>query len=177
MFAQVLCLCTAVVGVNVGWQPLPEGGTEYIIQLDPQTLEALKAGQPIQSDIHPGAGDVRSYRIIMGTKQPQRINPAPSGELSEKAAAQARAFPRKLIPDPDVKPLAAAPAAFEEPAGASRSGAARTGPTDVNSDQPARPWMPLIVVSLALFASLGGNVFLTWIFADLRRRYRMLLSQ
>ena len=30
---------------------------------------------------------------------------------------------------------------------------------------------------LALFASLGGNVFLAWIAADFRRRYRTLAGR
>ena len=66
MFAHVLCFCTAVVGIDVGWQPLQEGGMEYVIQLDPQSLETLKAGEPIESDIPPGAGDVRTYQILLG---------------------------------------------------------------------------------------------------------------
>jgi hypothetical protein len=35
----------------------------------------------------------------------------------------------------------------------------------------------LILVSLGLFASLGGNAYLAWIFADLRRRYRAALAK
>jgi hypothetical protein len=70
-----LCMATAVLGVQVGWQKLPEGGMEYIIQFDSQTLEALKAGQPVQSDIPPGAGDVRSYRIVVGTERLPRDTP------------------------------------------------------------------------------------------------------
>ena len=48
---------------------------EYIIQLDPQSLDALRAGQPIQSDVPPGAGEVRSYRIIVGTEKLRRDMP------------------------------------------------------------------------------------------------------
>ncbi len=202
MFAQILLLSMGLVGINVGWQPLPEGGMEYIIQLDPQSLEALKAGLPIQSDVPPSAGDVRSYKIILGTKKPQRISPpetsiesppvnagqsarqahaegGSSEKLSDKAAAgQTPPFPRKLLPDPTGKPLTARSAAFDEPAeGASKSEAARTNQSEAKNDEPAKPWMPLTLVLLGLFASLGGNVYLTWIFADLRRRYRVLLSQ
>jgi hypothetical protein len=38
-------IAAAALGIDVGWQPLPEGGMEYIIQIAPQTLETLKAGE------------------------------------------------------------------------------------------------------------------------------------
>ena len=43
----------------------------------------------------------------------------------------------------------------------------------VPSSEP-RPWWPLTLALLGLFASLGGNVFLGWIFWEARRRYREL---
>lgn len=159
MYAHVLWFSTIILGINVGWQPLPEGGMEYIIQLDPQTLEALKSGEPIQSDIPPGAGDVRSYKIVIGTEQLPRTSP----------------FPRTLLPDQSEKRLTANSAAFVEPAeGSTKSPSTPQNRSDEKKEEPARPWTPLILVSLSLFASLGCNVYLTWIFADLRRRYRAL---
>jgi hypothetical protein len=92
--------------------------------------------------------------------------------------AQTTPFPRTLIPDPAVKPLTARSAAFNEPAdGAAKSEATSQNRSEGKKEEPARPWMPLILVSLVLFASLGGNAYLTWIFADLRRRYRASLSK
>jgi hypothetical protein len=167
MFAHVLCLSAVIVGINVGWQPLQEGGTEYIIQLDPQSLEALKSGEPIQSDVLPGAGDVRSYKIILGTEKPPRINPHQKSPL-----------PRTLMPDSAVKPLTAGSAAYIEPAdGSAKSEAGPQNQSQAKNEEPAKPWMPLILVSLGLFVSLGGNVYLTWIFADLRRRCRASVSK
>ena len=197
MFAHVLCFCTAVVGIDVGWQPLQEGGMEYIIQLDPQSLEALKAGEPIQSDIPPGAGDVRSFKFYLGAEKPQRISPPaksmqsppvstaegarmPTSNLPETRTtpAQTTPFPRTLMPDPAVKPLTARSAAFNEPAdGTAKSEATSQNRSEGKKEEPAKPWMPLILVSLGLFASLGGNAYLTWIFADLRRRYRASLAK
>jgi hypothetical protein len=207
MFAHVLCFCTAVVGIDVGWQPLQEGGAEYIIRLDPQSLEALKAGEPIESDIPPGAGDVRSFKFYLGMEKPPRISPPskpiksppvstadgarmPASNLPEiqddsavkppnqQAAApdQTVPFPRTLKPDPAVKPLTALSAAFNEPEeGIAKSEATSQNRSEGKNEEPAKPWMPLILVSLGLFASLGGNAYLTWIFTDLRRRYRAAL--
>jgi hypothetical protein len=209
MFAHVLCFCTAVVGIDVGWQPMQEGGVEYIIQLDPQSLEALKAGEPIQSDIPPGAGDVRSCKFYLGAEKPPRISPpkkfmqlppASTGEDARMPAAtlpeiqdgsavkppdqqaaapdQSTPFPRTLKPDPAGKPLTARSAAFSEPAdGIAKSEATSQNRSEGKKDEPAKPWMPLVLVSLGLFASLGGNAYLTWIFTDLRRRYRATLSK
>jgi hypothetical protein len=42
--------------------------------------------------------------------------------------------------------------------------------------EPAKPWW-LIGISLGLFASLAANVYLLWIFAGLRKRYRNLLAK
>ena len=196
MFAQVLWFSTVIVGINVGWQPLPEGGMEYIIQLDPQTLEALKAGKPIQSDIPPSAGDVRSYKILLGSDKLPRISPPatsiemPSAKTSERiqglssnlpktaTQGQTSTIPHQLLPDLAGKPLTARSAAFVEPAGGStKSETTSQKQSETKIEEPAKPWMPLILVSLGLFASLGGNVYLTWIFADLRRRYRASLSK
>ncbi len=83
MNTLTICIAAAALGINAGWQRLPKGGMEYIIQLDPQSLEALRAGQPIGSDVPPSAGEVRSYRIIVGTERlphdvpPEKPKPSP----------------------------------------------------------------------------------------------------
>ena len=87
---------------------------------------------------------------------------------------ETNSFPRTLTPDPAVKPLNT-PAAFNEPAGGlAKSMAPAQNRSEASKGEPAKPWMPLILVSLGLFASLGGNAYLAWIFADLRRRYKKL---
>lgn len=75
MYALIVCIATATVGIDVGWERAPEGGMEYIIQFDPQTVDALRGGKVIQSDIPPEAGDVRSFRIVMGTEKLRREPP------------------------------------------------------------------------------------------------------
>ena len=48
---------------------------------------------------------------------------------------------------------------------------------EANVEEPSRPWLPLTAALLALFASLGGNVYLAWLNYDSRTRYRRLLSR
>ena len=136
---------------------------QYIIQLDPETLQSLREGAEIESDIPPSAGEVRSYKILMGTKQlPRETPPAP------KAAA-----PQVLLPDLAGKPLPGRPAVFVEPEGTAAAGKPQPKATaEVPPEQPARPWLPLSFALFGLFASLGANVFLGWIAWDSRQRYR-----
>jgi hypothetical protein len=43
-------------------------------------------------------------------------------------------------------------------------------------DEGGEPWLPLALTLLALFASLGGNVYLGWIAWDFYRRQRNLAA-
>lgn len=173
MNLPIMCIALVAGGVDVGWERRPEGGMEYIIQLDPQTLELLRAGEAIQSDIPPAAGEVRSYRIVVGAKQLARETP-PAGFSVPKLPepkGQPPTAPFALPPDPAGKPLPGCPTAFVEPADA----APKPEPKTVAGDQPeqaAKPWLPLTFTLFGLFASLGANVYLGWIAWELRQRFR-----
>ena len=41
----------------------------------------------------------------------------------------------------------------------------------------AKPWTPLVLTSLALFASLAANLYLGWVAAGVYRRYRDVVAQ
>ena len=43
--------------------------------------------------------------------------------------------------------------------------------------QVPKPWMPLVLTSLGLFASLAANVYLAWIAIGIYRRYRQVVTQ
>jgi len=64
--ALLILTAATVLGIDVGWKNRPEGGIEYLIQIEPGTLDSLKAGVPIESDIPPQVKDVRSFRITSG---------------------------------------------------------------------------------------------------------------
>lgn len=65
MNAVLLMAATTLVGIDVGYQPLPEGGVEYIIQIEPQLLDRLAKGEDLESAVPPEL-DVRRYRITVG---------------------------------------------------------------------------------------------------------------
>ncbi len=73
----LICIATATLGFQVGWERLPDGGMEYVIQLDAAAIEALRDGQTLHSAIPADAGEVRAYRIVMGTGRPRREAPPP----------------------------------------------------------------------------------------------------
>ncbi|MCE9556192.1 MAG: hypothetical protein K8T91_22825 [Planctomycetes bacterium] len=86
-----LAMGTALLGIDVGWQPIEEGGLEYIVQIDPETLARMKPGDEFATGIRPVLRDVRRYRIVIGKGPLPRIalpeNPAsPSGSREPRPA-------------------------------------------------------------------------------------------
>ena len=77
MTASCLVLwAVSIVGIDVGWQPLDDGGLEYIIQIEPEMLDSLRDGLEIVSEVPPSLGPVRTYRIRVGKGQLPRQNAA-----------------------------------------------------------------------------------------------------
>ena len=65
-----MVLTVALVwGVDYGWQPQEDGSLEYIIQLEPWSLDALRNGDSIVSEIHPEVHGVRRFRIQVGRQR------------------------------------------------------------------------------------------------------------
>jgi hypothetical protein len=62
-----IVVAAAVLSIDVGWQPVAGGGYEYIIQIEPEALESLRAGEDIFSQLPPVMrSGIRSYRITVG---------------------------------------------------------------------------------------------------------------
>lgn len=199
MCCTVLCLATLAWGIEVGWQRLPDGQMEYIIQIEPHVLEALRGGEEIVSDIPPGLRGVRSYRIRVGTDEVPRegrLEPKPvswppgGGAGTEAGPAQpghggadvpwARA-PQTLPQSTDVKPVQdfrEKTAGFVDPQPAEDKPPAADQDTEQpEKTEPAKPWLPLTVAWLAASGCFGGMLFAGWIAFDYRRQYRALLDR
>jgi hypothetical protein len=73
----LIATATAAVGIEVGWEPLPDGGHEYSIQLEPDLCDLLRRGtDEITSEVPPNI-NVRRYRMFVGTgKLPKIDGPA-----------------------------------------------------------------------------------------------------
>ena len=165
MVLHSLMLGGLLLGVDVGWQPLPDGeGMEYLIQLSPKDLEAMKLGEPWMTDIPPSVGDVRAYRITVGSESLPRVAPPPSlpSEPSETAAEQPA--PRPLELAPDTKPVPEQQAVYMTPQPGEAADAEKASEKPVEQTPPTseRPWGLLMGTALALAGSLGGNAYLFW---------------
>jgi hypothetical protein len=193
MMTATMLLATTLVAVDTGWQPTDEGGLEYIIQIDPQLFASLREGEAITSEIPPELGDVRRYRIMIGSTQLPRI------DLPPKQAAippSSSTFPERIDPppvlaiDPPAPKLNSEPRTFEAPRKpemlashvvTQKPASDNTSPTEkekVKSDSaaqaPTQRWFPLTVVLLGLVGSLGANAFLGWMWIETRHRYHTL---
>jgi hypothetical protein len=126
MNALIVLVATTALGIEVGWEPLPGGGHEYTLQLEPQLLKVLEGGQEeIFSEV-PAGVDVRRYRIVVGVGKLRRDYGPLAAEIEQ---------PPETAPQPAV---AAAPPAspFRQPP----TGAASTAPgADPYSSQETSP--------------------------------------
>ena len=178
MGSLAICLAACVLGVDYGYQPLPGGGVEYIIQIPPHSLDSLKAGASLASDVPRQVKDIRAFRIIVGTQKLERELPP--------AADAGMPGPLLLPPEHTSRPIAERRTTFVQPEPVKTREAppkpeAKTArepqPEVVEPAEPPRSWTLLTLVLLALFASLGGNIYLGWIAWDAYKRYRTLLRQ
>jgi hypothetical protein len=63
---------TGADGLQAGWRPLADG-FEYILQLSPEAIDSLRAGDTLLHDIAPGFRELRSFRISAGTGPVMRL--------------------------------------------------------------------------------------------------------
>ena len=92
MGPAAICITMALLGVEYGWRPLPEGGLEFIIQLTPQeAAQPGPQGELALSAIPPNVRGVRRLRVVVGTGPVPRfgetaVEPAAPGTEGNVAA-------------------------------------------------------------------------------------------
>ncbi len=166
MSALMVCIAAAALGGEVGWQPLPKGGVEYIIRIEPKTVESLRKGEALESELpaEVRACDVRHIRIVAGRDPlPHELPPAP-------AANPVAPWP-PVAEQHDVKPAI--------PALAAEADKDQAKVEESAEPEPAKPWLTpwTLAATLLCCASLGGNLYLGWVAWGTRRRCRALLQQ
>ena len=77
MSPTLTCLALALVGVDLGYRPATNGGVDFIIHINPTTLQALRTGESIDLDVSREAREMRAnhFSITPG-------NAKLSGEVS-----------------------------------------------------------------------------------------------
>ncbi len=175
MFANAIVLAAALYGVDVGWQRTDDGDLEYIIQIEPQLIEAMRDGEAITSEILPELRGVRRYRIVVGNDElPRTELPAVEEEAVEEEPEAAQT-PLPFEPDSETESIQQAAGEEVEPSAddvvsSSEPEAAQSSITAAVAEPKA--W---ILTLLCLFASIGGNAYFLWLTFDTRKRYRMLV--
>jgi len=185
-----------LVGVDLGYQPASNGGTEFIIQISPATLQASRPGDPFEIDVPKVAQGLRPthFRVTTGNEPlPHVVSDAaryapetapivvanPMIPAAANSSTQSSAM--STIPSPSsiaqskstvahTKPFLTEAANPASSADSKFRGLALVG----NSGQIDRPWLSMCLFVIALLAS---NVYAIWLFLDARKRYRGLLSR
>lgn len=107
----LLLVAAAATGIEVGWQPLPEGGYEYTIQIEPELAESFVHGDHEIVSSVPSNIDARRYRIVVGRGKLARV------EADAAAGVAARSKPLAQRNPPSATPANKPPAqpVIEEP--------------------------------------------------------------
>jgi hypothetical protein len=102
MNALLVVVATVAMGIEVGWEPLPGGGHEYTIQIEPQLLEVLEKGEDEVFSEVPEGIDVRRYRILVGTGKLRRDSGPLQPTADPLAASPAAREPASRLTQPSV---------------------------------------------------------------------------
>ncbi len=203
MHAIVLGATLSLIGIETGWRPLPGGGVEYTIQVNPREADILLREKGFSSDVPPHLRDVRVFQVKIGTDVLDQIDP-PKQRASGTRPAEALPFgsgtqgqsgkrpwrmgnPTEPPPDATAKSKREIQrAAGEEGKGLSlfekkpdddkRGKGGKATAAEDESEPSGGSWWPLTLV-LALLGSFGGNLYLGWITWETRNRYRTLLHR
>jgi hypothetical protein len=119
MSATLVVLAAAALGIEVGWQPLAEGGHEYTIQIEPQVLDLLRRGQnEVASEVPPDV-EVRRLRLVAGQGKLPRVTGTPGlAALPPRPEANASKTPQEQPDSPSSLQLPATTASETPPTSA-----------------------------------------------------------
>ena len=190
-----LVVAVAALGSDYGWQPLPGGGVEYIIQIDPHVVDRLKEGIDIISDVPAEVRNIRTCRFTVGSGKLPRISERPvlpelENDLPPYVPPDRPKLPQTpLDKRPDdvpaklpggegtedgVKPAVMLQGA--EPAPSSRETPVPAENLDNAEDEPPPAWL-LATLAIGLMSTTAGMVFTGWTAWDYRGRYRRVLEK
>jgi hypothetical protein len=111
MCGMFVCLAASMAGAGISGstQPLPGGGIEYVVQLEPLAVRSLQ-WTDLQSAVPADIRDIRSVRIIMVGQRPALPRPSPpagespqtmptsSAAISTPGSGEERGPPAALSP-------------------------------------------------------------------------------
>ncbi len=124
------CLALALMGADLGYQPAPNGGTEFIIQINPAMLKTLQPGDPIECDVPREAQGLRPTHFSVRTgndplpkivSNPAAVSAAPATAPIVTASPVMPAVANSTAPPPAFAPGGGVP--IRDPWGVTGRGA------------------------------------------------------
>jgi len=145
MFIKMAFLLAGLLatGIETAYVPTEEGSGEYLVRVEPDLVRNANP-YTLTSDVPPDSRNVRRVKIYVADSWPAAV---------ERSIVEAAKRPR------------AAPVAAVAPS------SARLVEAEPKTLATERPWGWLIGSLIALFLSLGLNVFLGMLLAQMRQRY------
>ncbi len=145
MFIKMALLLAGLLatGIETAYVPTEEGSGEYLVRVEPDLVRNASP-YTFTSDVPPESRNVRRVKIYVADSWPAAV---------ERSIVEAGKRPR------------AAPVAAVAPT------ATRLVETESKVGVTDKPWGWLIGSLIALFLSLGLNVFLGMLLAQMRQRY------
>ena len=161
----LLALAVAAVGSDFGWQPLPGGGLEYIIQIEPHLVDRLREGTDFVSYVPANVKNIRKCRFRVGSEKLPTVFDSPDGK------------PSKLPWEDDIENKVKPAAIFRDagPTPAVPETPPTTEPDRTEPDPPSH-WL-LTALAIGLMSTSAGMVFSGWTAWDYRSRYRRVLER
>ncbi|MEK6236525.1 MAG: hypothetical protein N2C14_17600, partial [Planctomycetales bacterium] len=169
MNLATIAVLTTLIGVDYGYQPADGGGLEYLIQIEPELLDSLQAGELIEviaaSHVPPGLTAIRRFRVTVGDRALPKIPETVTVPALKPAIGEDE--PLRSTTRRPVQP----PIAVQSQEGS------ETAKNDVVANRPLLPddsanssSTSFALALMALFTSLGANAFLGWVVLGQRRR-------
>jgi hypothetical protein len=147
MLELLLAVASVLLGgIEAAFVPANDGGVDCLVRVEPDLVQS-SSPPTLSSDVPADARDVRSVRIYVADAWPPGI---------ERSVAAAARMPR---------PVAALPVA------ATLAGGGGAGASTGTAAGAERPWSWLVGALVALFLSLGANVYLTMLLGQMRSRF------
>ncbi|NBW96713.1 MAG: hypothetical protein EBR28_08270 [Planctomycetia bacterium] len=145
MLIKMMFILAAVLatGIETAYVPTEEGGGEYLVRVEPDLVRNANP-YTLTSDVPADSRNVRRVKVYVADAWPSAV---------ERSIAEAAKRPR------------AAPVAALAPS------STRLADAEVKTVGAEKPWGWLIASLIALFLSLGLNVFLGMLLAQMRQRY------
>lgn len=86
MLGTVFYVAMAACGIEVGWVPDAQGELQYTIQIEPEMVDTLRAGRPIEYNLPPEHRGVHRFRFQVGRGKLPRVDAPPSSPAAETAS-------------------------------------------------------------------------------------------